>query len=148
MRRRNYVGLVAPLACALLTAGCGGGGGSHAHSYHTATQVVEALDRGGMTLQCDSGDSGPGSAVVHGAISENMCYLPGSNSVSFLIDVFPGSVSKAKLLANSVSTGDEQILSDLGPDWWVETDGAHVQKVRKILGGTVVAGKWNPDTGN
>lgn len=144
MRPRNCVGLMVLLA-GLLATGCGDGG---AHKYGTATQVAEALDSGGMTLQCDSADSGPGSAVVHGAISENMCYLPGSDSVSFLIDVFPDSVSKAKLLANSVSTGDEQILSDLGPNWWVETDGAHVHRVQSILGGTVIAGKWKPDTDN
>jgi hypothetical protein len=137
----------AVLIAAIMAAGCGSSSNG-AHKYGTATQLAEALDSGGMTLQCGSADSGLGSAVVHGAISENMCYLPGSDSVSFLIDVFPGPVSKAKLMANSVSTGDEQILSDLGPNWWVETDGAHVHHVQSILGGAVVPGKWKPDTDN
>jgi hypothetical protein len=145
MHSRHCAGFVVLLA-GILGAGCGSG--NSAHKYDTATQLAEALDSGGMTLQCDSADSGPGSAVVHGAISENMCYLPGSDSVSFLIDVFPGPVSKATLMANSVSTGDEQILSDLGPNWWVETDGTHVHHVQSILGGAVVAGKWKPDTDN
>jgi hypothetical protein len=133
-------------AVALLLAGCGGGSGGK--QYQTAQQVVEALDTGGMTIQCDSADSSAGSAVVSGAISENLCYLPNSNSVSFLVDVFPDSVSKAKLLRNSVSTGDQQTLSVLGPNWWVETDGAHVHQVQKILGGTIVPGIWHPDTNN
>src|ERR1700733_3704521 len=86
----------------VLVAGCGGSSGG-AHTYKTATQIVEALDAGGMTIECDSPDSGPRSAVVSGAISENQCYLGGGTSVSFLIDVFPGSVSKAKLMRPSVS---------------------------------------------
>jgi hypothetical protein len=130
---------------ALLLAACGSSG---AKTYKTATEVVEALGAGGMTLQCPNADSPAGQTVVHGAISENMCYLGSGNSVSYLIDVFPGTVSKSKLIANSVSTGDEQIFSVLGPNWWVETDGAHVNQVQKILGGTVVAGVWKPDTDN
>jgi hypothetical protein len=88
---------------ALLLAACGSSG---AKTYKTATEVVEALGAGGMTLQCPNADSPAGQTVVHGAISENMCYLGSGNSVSYLIDVFRGTVSKSKLIANSVSAAN------------------------------------------
>ena len=71
----------------------------------------------------------------------------GERQLGDFVDVFP-AMSRRQVLRDSVATGDQQILFGLGSNWWVQTDGADVQQVRKILGGTVVPGVWHPDTGN
>jgi hypothetical protein len=136
---------VTVLAVLLTACGSSSSGGQ---TYKTATQVIEALNTGGMNIQCDSPDSPAGQTVVRGAMSENQCNLASNSSETFFVDVFPGTVSKSKLLANSVSTGDEQMFSVLGPNWWVLTDATYVHQVQKILGGMIVPGIWHPDTGN
>jgi len=136
-------------ALAMLVAGCSSWplASAGGHTYKTATQVFEAMDLGGMTIQCPNPDSPADTAAVKGAISENKCCLANTNNtVTFLVDVFPGKVSRSELIHNSVSKGEQQILSVLGPNWWVQTDGADVHKVQKILGGTIVPGPWYPDT--
>lgn len=123
----------------LAAAGCGGSSGTVAASrYSSARQVIAALDHGG--LPC----TGPSYAtpVVPGASSEASCNLSASENP--LIDVFPGTVTTAAVLRNSVSTGTQKIWSDVGPNWWVQTSSAYVKRVQKILGGRVVGGPWHP----
>jgi hypothetical protein len=105
--------------------------------YPSTSQVVAALKHGG--LACTGGDND--TPVVSGAKSETLCNFTSSEQV--LIDVFPGTVSTATVLRNSVSTGTEQIWSDVGPNWWVQTSHAYVKRVQTILGGRIVAGPWH-----
>lgn len=100
--------------------------------------MVAALKHGG--LACTGGSNN--TPVVSGASSETLCNFTSSEQV--LIDVFPGTVSTATVLRNSVSTGTEQIWSDVGPNWWVQTSHAYVKRVQAILGGRIVAGPWHP----
>ena len=107
-------------------------------TYSSAQQVVVALSRGG--LPCTGGNYN--TPVVSGATSETLCDL--SSSEQALIDVFPGTVSNATVLKNSVSTGTEQIFSVVGPNWWVQVSHAYASRVQAILGGRIIAGPWHP----
>ena len=84
--------------------------------YSSARQVIAVDHRG---LRC-GGASYSSPPVVHGATSEASCSF--KTSTSQLIDVFPGSVTTATVLRNSVSTGTEKIWSDVGPNWWCPDD--------------------------
>lgn len=106
--------------------------------YSSARQVVTALKQGG--LACSGGSDN--TPVVSGASSETQCNFTSSELV--LIDVFPGTVSTATVLSDSVSTGTQQIWSDVGPNWQVQTDGTYVKRVQAILRGRVIAGPWHP----
>ena len=116
-------------------------GTAAAQRYASASQVVAALGRAG--LACTGAYYG--NPVVPGAASEASCNLSGVSG-STLIDVFPGTVSTATVLSNSVSTGTEQIFSAVGPNWWVQTDLAHARRITKLLGGRIVAGPWHPSS--
>jgi hypothetical protein len=110
--------------------------------YTSAQQVIRALDHGG--LHCtDVYNSAP--PTMQGAASEATCSF-GSDSQEN-IDVFPGTVTTAMVLRESVSTGTQQIWSDAGPNWLLMTDSAHVKRVQKILGGRVIGGPWHPAYG-
>jgi hypothetical protein len=133
--------LIAPpvLAAALVLAACGSGTATAtAARYSSVSQVVAALKRG--DLACTGG--GDTTPVVSGATSETLCNLTSSDTA--LIDVFPGTVSTATVLHDSVSTGTEQIWSDVGPNWWVQTSHAYASRVRALLGGRIIAGPWHP----
>ncbi|MGH3229178.1 MAG: hypothetical protein ACRDOA_11465 [Streptosporangiaceae bacterium] len=82
--------------------------------------------------------------MVSGASSETQCDLNSDASQTALIDVFPGTVTNAMVTANSVSTGSQQIFSDVGPNWWIQTDQPYGQRIQAKLGGRVIAGPWNP----
>jgi hypothetical protein len=126
-------------ALSLVVTGCGGGGATAAR-YSSAQQVVAALDHGG--LRCTAVQETPGTSVVSGATSEASCSFGASPNQ--LIDVFPGTVTTAEVLHNSVSTGTQKIWSDVGPNWWVQTSNANVKRVQKILGGRIIGGPWHP----
>jgi hypothetical protein len=139
--------IIAPILAvtfALGTAACGSSlssqtaAGRSASHYSTARQVVGALDHAG--LGCSGGSYL--TPVVHGASSETQCNF--SSSQTGLIDVFPGAVTTATVLSNSVSTGSQKIWSDVGPNWWVQTSSAYVKRVQKILGGKIIGGPWHP----
>jgi hypothetical protein len=133
--------LIAPaaLTAALVLAACGGGTTTAtAARYSSASQVVAALKHDG--LACTGGDNN--TPVVSGATSETLCNL--TSSATALIDVFPGTVSTATVLRNSVSTGTQQIWSDVGPNWWVQTSHAYARRIRVLLGGRIIAGPWHP----
>lgn len=148
---RNNLGIVGGIVVLIIiiavVAGCGGNaGGSNSSSspaasatrYSSAAQVVAALKHDQMPCTGGSYDT----PVVQGATSETQCNFD-SNDLG-LIDVFPGTVSTATVLKNSVSTGTQQIFSDVGPNWWVATSQADAQRVQGLLGGRVVAGPWHP----
>jgi hypothetical protein len=123
---------------ALAATGCGSGTVTAAR-YSSVRQVIAALDHGGM--RCTGAEySNP--PVVKGAISEASCDFRGLSNT--LIDVFPGTVTTAQVLQNSISTGTQKIWSAVGPNWWVQTDRAHVKRVQTILGGRIVGGPWHP----
>lgn len=111
-----------------------------ASRYSSVSQVVAALKRG--HLPCTGG--GDLAPVVKGATSETLCNF--TSSETGLIDVFPGSVSNATVLQNSVSTGSQQIFSVVGLNWWVQSSRAYAKRVQAILGGRVIAGPWHPPT--
>jgi hypothetical protein len=121
-------------------AACGGGQGTTAATprYSAARQVIAALAHGG--LPCTGASYG--TPVVSGATSEASCSFGASPNQ--LIDVFPGTVTTARVLHNSVSTGTEKIWSDVGPNWWVQTSSGYVKRVQKILGGKIIGGPWHP----
>ena len=138
------------VALAAAVAGCGSATGSHpaapthaAATYSTVEDVLNALSGG--SLPCTGGDVSL-TPVVQGATSEIQCNFD-PNSLA-LIDVFPAghSVSPAEVLTNSVSTGDEQIWTVYGANWWVQTDTTYDHRVQGILGGTILAGPWHPAT--
>jgi hypothetical protein len=112
--------------------------GTRSVRYSSAQQVVAALNHGGLPRAGGSTNT----PVVSGASSETLCDFTSSQQV--LIDVFPGTVSTATLLDNSVSTGTQKIWSDVGPNWWVQTSSAYANRVRAILGGRIVGGPWHP----
>lgn len=60
------------------------------------------------------------------------------------IDVFPNTVSNATVQKNSVSTGSQQIWSDVGPNWWIESSHTYAEHAQSLLGGRLVAGPWHP----
>jgi hypothetical protein len=129
-----------PLALAVLAlTGCGSGAVTAAR-YSSARQVIAAL--GDAELRC-TGASYSDPPVVSGASSEASCYRGGLGT-EFFIDVFPGTVTTAKVLRNSASTGSEKIWSDVGPNWWVQTTRAYARRIQKALGGRVIGGPWNP----
>ncbi len=125
---------------ALPLAGCSGSSSANATAvrYSSAAQVVAALKHGRMP--CTGGDND--TPVVQGATSETLCNF--TSDETGLIDVFPGTVSTATVLKNSVSTGAQQIYSDVGPNWWIQTSQVDAQQVQGLLGGRVVAGPWHP----
>jgi hypothetical protein len=136
--------------CALAVAACGSVTVSHpaapthaAATYSTVEDVLNALSGGG--LPC-TGSNASLTPVVQGATTETECdFDPDSLA---LIDVFPAghSVSPAEVLTNSVSTGDQQIWTVYGANWWVQTDTTYDHRVQRILGGTILAGPWHPAT--
>ena len=130
--------LVPAIAVSAGLAGCGGSAPA-AVRYSSARQVIAVLDHRGLRCGGASYSSPP---VVHGATSEASCSF--KTSTSQLIDVFPGSVTTATVLRNSVSTGTEKIWSDVGPNWWVQTTRACARRVQKLLGGRIIAGPWHP----
>ena len=130
--------LVLAIAASAGLAGCGGSVPATVR-YSSARQVIAALDH--LGLRC-GGASYSSTPVVHGATSEASCSFKASTSQ--LIDVFPGSVTTATVLRNSVSTGTEKIWSDVGPNWWVQTTRAYARRVQKILGGRIIGGPWHP----
>lgn len=77
-------------------------------TYSSVQDVINALNRSG--LSCTGGTSG--TPVVKGAESEMLCNVDPSSQA--LIDVFPHMVSSAEVLANSVSTGTQQIWTVTG----------------------------------
>jgi hypothetical protein len=87
---------------ALAATGCGSGTVTAAR-YSSVRQVIAALDHGGM--RCTGAEySNP--PVVKGAISEASCDFRGLSNT--LIDVFPGTVTTAQVLQNSISTGPQE----------------------------------------
>lgn len=135
---KRSLGLLALLSAAAIgLAGCGGGVPSAAR-YASARQVIAALGQGGMPCTGAS----YGNPVVQGASSEASCSFKGDPSQ--LIDVFPGRVSTAMVLQNSVSTGTEKIWSAVGPNWWVQTTKADAKQVQQVLGGRIIGGPWHP----
>jgi hypothetical protein len=148
--RLHIVAAAALLIVAAALAGCGSstlsagfsgsgqGGTITAARYASMSQVVAALKHGG--LACTGGNNN--APVVSGARSETLCNFTPSEQA--LIDVFPGTVSTATVLRNSVSTGTEQIWSDVGLNWWVQTSHPYSKKVQTILGGRIIAGPWHP----
>ena len=110
-------GIVVLIIIIAVVAGCGGnacGSSSPAASatrYSSAAQVVAALKHDQMPCTGGSYDT----PVVQGATSETQCNFD-SNDLG-LIDVFPDNASTATVLKNSVSTGTQQIFSDVGPNW-------------------------------
>jgi hypothetical protein len=145
VKRGTIMSRVALLVAALLAIGaglaaCGGGQGTTAATprYSSARQVIAVLAHGG--LPCTGASYG--TPVVSGATSEASCSF--GTSANQLIDVFPGTVTTAMVLRNSVSTGTEKIWSDVGPNWWVQTSSAYVRRVQKILGGRIIGGPWHP----
>jgi hypothetical protein len=106
----------------------------------SARQVVATLDRAGLRCTGASYSNPPG---VSGATSEVACYRNGGNT-EFFIDVFPGTVTTATVLRDSVSTGTEKIWSDVGPNWWVQTTHSYAERIQKAIGGRIVGGPWNP----
>jgi hypothetical protein len=108
--------------------------------YSSAQQLVVALRRGGLPCTGGSYDT----PVVSGATSETQCNL--SSSELALIDVFPRTVTKTKVLKNSVSTGTQQIFSVVGRNWWVQVSHAYASRVKSILGGRIIAGPWHPQS--
>jgi hypothetical protein len=139
--------IVAGGIAALVLAGCSSSSSNPssavtmtASRYSSVSQVVAALQHG--HLPCTGGDDD--SPVVQGASSETLCNF--SADETGLIDVFPGNVSTATVLQNSVSTGDQQIFSVVGPNWWVQASNAYAGRVRAILGGRIIAGPWHPSS--
>lgn len=128
-------------AILLVVTGCSGGGPTAAR-YSSANQVIAALGHGG--LRCTGVQETPGTPVVAGATSEASCSFGASPNQ--LIDVFPDTVTTAKVLHNSVSTGTQKIWSDVGPNWWVQTSRGYVKRVQKILGGRIIGGPWHPSS--
>jgi len=112
-------------------------------TYSTVEDVLNALSGGG--LPCTGGTASV-TPIVQGATSEIECNFDPSSLA--LIDVFPAghSVSPAEVLTNSVSTGDEQIWTVYGANWWVQTNTTYDHRVQGILGGTILAGPWHPAT--
>lgn len=149
--KKRTISLVLGVAALGLAAGCSTSSStSHASApthaaatYSTVEDVLNALSGGG--LPC-TGGVGSLTPVVRGATSEIECNFD-PNSLA-LIDVFPAghSVTSADVLSNSVSTGDEQIWTVYGANWWVQTDTTYDHRVQGILGGTILAGPWNPAT--
>lgn len=122
---RLFVTAAAAALIALPLTACSSGSSSSSSSaassaarYSSAGELVAALKHG--HLACTGGDDL--APVVAGATSETQCNLPSSDLA--LIDVFPGSVSDATVLKNSVSTGTQQIFSVVGPNWWVQASHA------------------------
>jgi hypothetical protein len=138
--KRSLASLALVLAVVTLAglAGCGSSVPAAAR-YSSAEQVVAALDHGG--LRC-GGASYSTPPVVHGAVSEASCSF--GSMASQLIDVFPGTVTVAMVLRNSMSTGTKKIWSDVGPNWWIQTTSAYARHVQKMLGGRVIGGPWHP----
>ncbi len=138
--------LVGALAAAgaIGLAGCGGGGGGSvaAVRYPSAHQLIAALGHGG--LPCTEAFY-PRAPEAQGASSEASCRLKGIANQR--IDVFPGKVTTKMVLDNSASSGTEQIWSDVGPNWWVETNKADAKLIQKAIGGRVIAGPWHPPSG-
>jgi hypothetical protein len=134
---RTAITLALTAAFALGAAGCGAGAVTAAR-YSSAQQVIAALDHGGM--RCTGGSDN--TPVVSGATSESSCNLSASDSP--LIDVFPGTVTTAMVLRNSISTGTQKIWSDVGPNWWIQTTRAYANRIQKLLGGRVIGGPWHP----
>ena len=141
---KKIITVFAALTFVLAAAACGSSLSSptaadrSATRYSSAQEVVGALDRAG--LRCSGGSYL--TPVVHGASSETLCNF--SSSQTGLIDVFPGAVTTATVLRNSVSTGTQKIWSDVGPNWWIQTTSAYVRRVQKILGGKIIGGPWHP----
>lgn len=121
----------------LMLVSCSGHGKPSAASYTSVQRVVAAMSRGG--LRC-TGVSTSSSPVVASAISEASCNFGATMN---LIDVFPGRVAAETVRVNAVSTGSQQIWVVYGPDWWVQTDHAHVKHVQQILGGKIIPGPWD-----
>lgn len=137
---RLFVTAAAAALLAFPLAACSSGSSSTASAarYSSAAEVVAALKHG--HLPCAGGDDL--TPVVKGATAETLCnFTPDETG---LIDVFPGNVSNATVLQNSVSTGSQQIFSDVGPNWWVQASHAYAKRVQAILGGRIVAGPWHP----
>ena len=108
--------------------------------YSSAQQMVAALGKAGMPCAGAEYSSPP---VVSGATSEASCTLGSSDHV--LIDVFSGNITNATVVANSQSTGTEQIFSAVGLNWWVQANQPDAQQIKKKLGGrAVIAGPWIP----
>ncbi len=44
---------------------------------------------------------------------------------------------------DTATTGPDQIWSDVGPNWWVETSKPSAQRIQKVLSGRVVGGTYH-----
>lgn len=146
MRARTVAAAAACLALAACSPAAASRASAPTHTaatYSTVEDVLNALSGGG--LPCTGGD-GSQTPVVSGATSEIECNFD-PNSLA-LVDVFPAghSVTSAEVLTNSVSTGDQQIWTVYGANWWVQTDTTYDHRVQRILGGTILAGPWHPAT--
>jgi len=133
------IAVILGITFAALAIGASGPGAVTAVRYSSAQQVIAALDHGNLRCVGAQYSTPP---VVSGATSEASCNFSASENP--FIDVFPGTVTTAMVLRNSVSTGTEKIWSDVGPNWWVQTTRAYVKRVHKILGGRVVGGPRHP----
>jgi hypothetical protein len=112
-----------------------------ASRYASARQLIAALTHGGLSCTGASYNT----PVVSGASSEASCNFTASQTP--LIDVFPGTVTTAQVLRNSVSTGTQKIWSDVGPNWWVQANRVYATRIQRILGGHVVGGPWHQGAG-
>jgi hypothetical protein len=145
--RSSKIRRMALPVAAVVLAGLGYGvfawtqGPATATRFSSARQVIAALN--GAGLHCTGAYYG--TPVVSGASSEASCNYSGAQA-SALIDVFPGNVTTAKVLHNSVSTGTQKIWSDVGPNWWVQADHPYAKRVQQALGGRIIGGPWHPQT--
>jgi hypothetical protein len=141
MRRSLGLVLLMPAAAAgIALAGCGGGSGTGtptAVRYTSAQKLVAALDHGGMPC---TGAFYSKSSSTQDVSSAASCSFKGAVQ---LIDVFSGTVTTKMVLQATASSGTEQIWSDVGPNWLIETSKATAQLAHKAIGGRVVAGPWH-----
>ncbi len=143
---RRSLGLVVPVlasAAAISLAGCGGSssGTPTAQRYASAHQLVAALGSGGFQCTQPFYLKTPSTA---GATSGATCTFNGAMQE---IDVFSSTVTTKMVLADTASAGSEQIWSDVGQNWMVETSKADAKLVQKAIGGRVIGGPWHPPAG-
>jgi len=142
MRRSLGLVLLVPAAAAgIALTGCGGGSGSGgtptAVRYTSAQKLVAALNQGGMPC---TGAFYSKSSSTNGVSSAASCSFKGTVQV---VEVFSGTVTTKMVLQATASSGREQIWSDVGPNWLIETSKATAQLAHKAIGGRVVAGPWH-----
>jgi len=143
---KRSVGLVVPMlasVAAISVAGCGGGGTSSsggggtssggAQRYSSVQDVVTALVNGGF--QCTQAYY---SKSASGPESGGTCTYHGAPQV---ITVSRSAVTTKMVLADMLPTKPaDQVWSDVGPNWWVESSKATAKLIQKAIGGRLVAG--------